>query len=138
VPIGDLIKVAFSGTYTYPEMKQLIKGHGGMVAYLGTHDLRVVEDRIEKKGDAEAKLIYEAMAYQIAKEIGAMSTVLFGEVDGIALTGGVAKSERFVELIKQRIAHLGPVFVFPGEEEMRALALGALRVLRGDETAKIY
>ena len=138
VPIGDLIKVAFSGTYTYPEMKQLIKGHGGMVAYLGTHDLRVVEDRIEKKNDAEAKLIYEAMAYQIAKEIGAMSTVLFGKVDAIALTGGVAKSERFVDLIKQRVSHLAPVFVFPGEEEMRALALGGLRVLRGEEQAKVY
>jgi len=138
VPIGDLIKVAFSGTYTYPEMKQLIKGHGGMVAYLGTHDLRVVEDRIEKKNDAEAKLIYEAMAYQVAKEIGAMSTVLFGEVDAIALTGGVAKSERFVDLIKKRVSHLAPVFVFPGEEEMKALALGALRVLRGEEKAKVY
>ena len=138
VPIGDLIKVAFSGTYTYPEMKQLIKGHGGMVAYLGTHDLRVVEDRIEKKNDTEAKLIYEAMAYQVAKEIGAMSTVLFGEVDAIALTGGVAKSERFVGLIKKRVSHLAPVFVFPGEEEMKALALGALRVLRGEEKAKVY
>ncbi len=138
VPIGDLIKVAFSGTYTYPEMKQLIKGHGGMVAYLGTHDLRVVEDRIEKKNDAQARLIYEAMAYQVAKEIGAMSTVLFGKVDAIALTGGVAKSERFVELIKKRVSHLAPVFVFPGEEEMKALAFGALRVLRGEEQAKTY
>ncbi len=138
VPVGDLVKVAFSGEYTYPEMKQLIKGHGGMVAYLGTNDLRVVEDRIAKENDAEAKLIYEAMAYQVAKEIGAMSTVLFGKVDAIALTGGVAKSERFVGLIKERVSHLAPVFVFPGEEEMKALALGGLRVLRGEERAKVY
>ncbi len=137
VPVGDLVKVAFSGTYTYQDMKKLIKGHGGMVAYLGTHDLRVVEDRIDR-GDQEAKLIFEAMAYQVAKEIGAMATVLFGKVDAIALTGGVAKSERFVNLIKERVSFIAPVFVFPGEEEMKALALGALRVLRKEEEAKIY
>jgi len=137
VPVGDLVKVAFSGTYTYQDMKKLIKGHGGMVAYLGTHDLRIVEDRIDK-GDNEAKLIFEAMAYQIAKEIGALATVLVGEVDAIALTGGVAKSKRFVELIKKRVSFIAPIFVFPGEEEMKALVLGALRVLRNEEEAKIY
>ncbi len=137
VPVGDLVKVAFSGTYTYQDMRKLIKGHGGIVAYLGTHDLRVVEDRIEK-GDNEARLIFEAMAYQVSKEIGALAAVLFGQVDAIALTGGVAKSKRFVDLIKKRVSFIAPVYIFPGEEEMRALVLGALRVLRKEEEAKIY
>ncbi len=137
VPVGDLVKVAFSGTYTYQDMRKLIKGHGGIVAYLGTHDLRVVEDRIEK-GDNEARLIFEAMAYQVSKEIGALATVLFGQVDAIALTGGVARSKRFVDLIKKRVSFIAPVYIFPGEEEMRALVLGALRVLRKEEEAKVY
>lgn len=137
VPVGDLVKVAFSGVYTLPEMKKLIKGLGGMVAYLGSHDMREVETWVEK-GDEKATLIFEAMAYQVAKEIGDMATVLKGKVDTIALTGGIAFSERFVGLIKERIGFIAPIYLSPGEQEMRALALGGLRVLRGDEKAKEY
>jgi butyrate kinase len=137
VPIGDLIRGCFTGEYTFPEMKKLVKGHGGMVAYLGTHDMRVVEKRIDE-GDEKAKLVFEAMAYQIAKEIGAMSTVLSGKVDAIVLTGGMANSNKLVELIRSRVEFIAPVSVFPGEQEMKALALGALRVLKGEEKAKTY
>lgn len=137
VPVGDLIKAAFSGEYTYPEMKKLIKGLGGMVAYLGSHDVQEIEKRIDK-GDEKAKMIYEAMAYQVCKEIGAAATVLMGKVDAIALTGGLAYSDRFVSLIKKRVEFIAPVYLFPGEQEMRALALGGLRVLLGQEEAKTY
>jgi butyrate kinase len=137
VPVGDLVKAAFSGEYTLPEMKKLIKGHGGMVAYLGSHDLRVIEERLKDR-DEQATLIYEAMAYQVSKEIGAAATVLEGKVDAIALTGGIAKSNQFVDLIKKRVAFIANVFVSPGEQEMLALALGGLRVLYGDEEAKVY
>lgn len=137
VPIGDLIKGCFSGEYTLSEMKKLVKGHGGMVAYLGTNDMRVVEERINE-GDQKAKLVFEAMAYQIAKEIGAMSTVIDGKVDAIVLTGGMANSKKLVDLIKTRVEFIAPVYNFPGEQEMKALALGALRVLNGEEKAKSY
>lgn len=137
VPVGDLVKTSFSGEYTLQEMRKLIKGHGGMVAYLGSHDLRVIEARIEK-GDEEAALIYEAMAYQVAKEIGAQATVLSGKVDAIGVTGGLAKSEKFSGLVQGRVEFIAPVYIFPGEQEMRALVLGALRVLRGEEPVRIY
>jgi butyrate kinase len=137
VPVGDLIKACFSGAYTLSEMKKLVKGHGGIVAYLGTNDMRVVEEKIAD-GDEKAKLVYQAMVYQIAKEIGAVSTVVHGKIDAIALTGGMARSEQFVKLIKERVEFISPVYVFPGEQEMRALAMGALRVLRGEEQAKSY
>ncbi len=137
VPVGDLVKAAFSGEYTLPEMKKLIKGLGGAVAYLGSHDMRAVEELVEE-GDAKATLIWEAMAYQVSKEIGAMATVLEGKVDAIALTGGIAYSKRFVALIEKRVGFIAPIFLFPGEQEMRALALGGLRVLTGEEKAKSY
>ena len=137
VPIGDLIRGCFTGEYTFPEMKKLVKGHGGMVAYLGTHDMRVVEKRIDE-GDQKAKIVFGAMAYQIAKEIGAMSTVICGKADAIVLTGGMAKSMKLVELVRERVEFIAPVFIYPGEQEMKALALGALRVLKGEESAKTY
>ena len=99
--------------------------------------MRIVEEMIDK-GDEKARVVYEAMAYQVAKEIGALATVVKGEVDAIVLTGGMAKSERFVHMITERVKFLAPVHVIPGEQEMRALALGALRVLKGEEKAKIY
>lgn len=137
VPVGDLIKAAFSGVYTLADMKKLVKGHGGMVAYLGTHDLRQVEKMIEK-GNKEAQLIFEAMAYQISKEIGVAATVLCGKVDAIALTGGLAHSQKFSDLIKERISFIAPIKMHPGEQEMEALALGALRILQGKEKLKEY
>ena len=137
VPVGDLIQVCYSGEYTMDEMKKLIQGHGGMVAYLGTQDMRTVEAEIEK-GKSEPKLVYEAMAYQVAKEIGALATVVNGKVDAIAITGGMANSKNFVKIIKDRVGFIAPVHVVPGEQEMRALAMGALRVLRHEEKVKIY
>jgi butyrate kinase len=141
IPVGDLIRVCYSGEYTHEEMEKLIKGHGGMVAYLGTQDLRAVENEI-KKGKEEtrlqARLVFEAMAYQVSKEIGALATVVGGKVDAITLTGGMAKSKQFVQLIRNRVEFIAPVIIIPGEQEMRALAMGALRVLKRQEKAKIY
>ncbi len=137
VPVGDLVKVCFSGEYTFAEMKKLIKGHGGVVAYLGTNDMRYVEEEV-KKGNEEFRKIYEGIAYQVAKEIGACAAVLEGEVDCICITGGLAFSDLMVNWITKRVKWIAPVLLFPGEEEMRALALGALRVLRGEEEAREY
>ncbi len=137
VPIGDLVKSCFSGEYTYADMKKLIKGHGGVVAYLGTNDMRHVEEEV-KAGNEEYQLIFEGIGYQVAKEIGACASVLEGRVDAVCLTGGLAYSEMMVKWIKDRVEWIAPFLIFPGEEEMKALALGALRVLREEETAKEY
>ncbi|MEK7248993.1 MAG: butyrate kinase, partial [Bacteroidota bacterium] len=110
---------------------------GGLVAYLGTNDLKEIERRIEQ-GESEAREVYEAMAYQIAKEIGAMATVLKGKVDAIVLTGGAAHSGMLTSWIEERVRFIAPVKTYAGEDEMAALAHGALRVLKGDEEAKTY
>ncbi len=137
LPIGDVMRMAYSGRYTYQEMFRLLTRRAGLVAHLGTNDAREVERRIAA-GDAHAKLIYEAMAYQIAKEIGLMATVLYGDVQAIALTGGLAHSQMLTDWIRARVAWIAPVLIFPGEYEMLAMAQGALRVLRGEEEAKEY
>lgn len=137
LPVGDIAKMSFSGQYTFNELKKKIRGKGGMTAYLGTNDGREVVKRIEQ-GDAEAKLVFEAMAYQIAKEIGAMATVLEGKVDAVVLTGGVAYSKYLTDYVTERVSFIAPVVIKPGEDEMEALNLGVLRVLEGKEQAKIY
>lgn len=137
VPVGDLVKMCYSGEYSQEEILKKIVGNGGLVAYLGTADLRKVEECIET-GDEEAYLIFRAMAYQVAKEIGACATVLKGQLDAIILTGGMAYSERFTRLISEHVSFIAPVKLYPGENELEALALGALRVLRGEEEAKDY
>lgn len=137
LPVGDLAKMCFSGKYTLDDIKKKIKGNGGIVAYLGTNDAREVETMIEE-GNEKAKLVYEAMAYQVAKEIGSCAAVLKGKVDAIVLTGGIAYSKMFVKWIEERISFIGEVKVYPGEDEMIALAQGALRVLNGEEEAKTY
>ena len=137
VPIGDLVKLCYSGEYTHADIKKMIKGKGGLVAYLGTNDGRIVEERIEQ-GDKEAELVYEAMAYQISKEIGSYATVLKGDVDAIILTGGIAYDKKFIQWIKESVEFLSKVIVYPGEDEMSALAEGGMRVLKGEEVAKIY
>ncbi|MEJ8555156.1 butyrate kinase [Tepidibacter sp. Z1-5] len=137
LPVGDLAKMCFSGKYTLDDIKKKIKGNGGIVAYLGTNDAREVEAMIEE-GNEKAKLIYQAMAYQVAKEIGACATVLKGKVDAIVLTGGIAYSKMMVEWIKERISFIGDIKVYAGEDEMTALAQGGLRVLKGEEEAKTY
>ncbi|CUU07287.1 butyrate kinase [Candidatus Kryptobacter tengchongensis] len=137
LPLQPFITLCFSGKYTEQEMRKLVMGKGGLVAYLGTNDASEIERRI-KEGDTYAREVYEAMAYQIAKEIGAMATVLKGDVDAVVLTGGLANSKMLVDWITERVSFIAPVIVFPGEDEMRALAMGALRVLRGEEKAKEY
>ncbi|MFL6555001.1 MAG: butyrate kinase, partial [Bacillus sp. (in: firmicutes)] len=137
VPVGDLVALCYSGEFYRDEVMKMLVGQGGLVGYLGTNDAVKVEQRIAA-GDKEAKLIYDAMAYQVAKEIGAASTVLFGKVDAIVLTGGLAYGQGFVKAITERISWIADVIVHPGENELQALAEGALRVLRGEEEEKIY
>lgn len=137
LPVGDLIKMCFSGEYSQDDIKKKIKGSGGLVGYLNTNDVRDVEARIEDN-DKEAKLIYEAMAYQISKEIGACAVVLKGKVDAILLTGGIAYSNKFTNIIKESVEFISNVKVYPGEDEMIALAQGGLRVLRNEEKPKEY
>ncbi|MCX7828053.1 MAG: butyrate kinase [Thermanaerothrix sp.] len=138
LPLTQLIDLCYSGKYTLDQMKKKIKGSGGMVDYLGTNDGMEVSRRIEQ-GDKEALLIYKAMAYQTAKWIGKMAAVLKGQVDGIVLTGGLAyDNDYMVPWIKEMVEFIAQVFVFPGGDEERALAMGGLRVLRGEETPKVY
>lgn len=136
LPVGDVVRMCFSGRYTKEELKKNFIGRGGLVAYLGTNDLRKALEMARK--DKYASLVVRAMAYQIAKEIGGMCAILKGEVDVIVLTGGMSYSSEFVQMIKEYIYKFAPIFVLPGEFEMEALALGALRVLRGEEQAKIW
>jgi len=137
VPVGQLVELCFSGKYTEDELKKRLVGKGGVVAYLGTNDMRRVEKEF-LSGDEKIKLIYSAMAYQVAKEIGVCATVLKGKVHRIVLTGGLAYDNHFVGLIRERVEWIAGISVYPGEEEMKSLAMGALRVLRGEEKAKIY
>jgi butyrate kinase len=136
LPVGDVVKLCYSGQYTKEQMKKMFVGKGGLVAYLGTNDLREAFKMAES--DPKALEVIEAMAYQIAQEIGAMCVTLKGEVDAIVLTGGMAYSERFVDMIKSYIFKFAPIFVVPGEMEMEALAYGALRVLTGVEEPKTW
>ncbi|NOX46803.1 MAG: butyrate kinase [Chlorobi bacterium] len=137
LPVGDLVRLCFSGEYSQKQIMKMIKGEGGMAAYLGTNSAYDVEKRAAS-GDMEAKQVLEAMAYQVAKEVGAMGTVLRGEVDGILITGGVANSKWFVNLIVERVHKIAPTHVYPGEDEMRALAFNGLRIIRGEADLKVY
>ena len=137
LPTQELLQLAFSGEYSLKELQTMTLKAGGMVSYVGTDDIREVETRIEI-GDQEAELALDAMAYQIAKEIGAMATVLNGHLDAILLTGGLAGSALLMDKVKTRVEFLAPVEVLPAVEEMRALVLGGLRVLRGEEAAELY
>lgn len=137
LPALKLAKLCYSGDFTHAEVKKKIKGGGGLVAYLGTNDGREVAERIDA-GDEQAQRIYEAMAYQVAKEVGAMAAVLEGQVDAVILTGGLAHDERFCGWIEKRVSFIAPVQRYPGEDEMKALAEGAIRVLSGAETAQLY
>ncbi|MDQ0166854.1 butyrate kinase [Bacillus horti] len=137
VPVGDLVALCYSGQFYSKEMVRKLVGLGGLVGYLGTNDARDVESMIAE-GNEEAKLVYEAMAYQVAKEIGAYSVVLKGKIDAIILTGGLAYGDSFIQMIKERIEWLGQVIVMPGENELQALVEGGLRVLRGEEQEQLY
>lgn len=137
LPLQQFITLCFSGTYSEEQVRALVRSRGGLVAYLGTNDLREVERRIAA-GDTEAAHVYEAMAYQISKEIGAMATVLHGDVDAIVLTGGGANSTMLTTWIEERVGFIASVKIYPGEDEMTALAEGVLRVLRNEEEARTY
>jgi butyrate kinase len=137
LPSFSLAEVCFSGRFERDEILRRMVGQGGLVAYLGTNKITEVERRIEE-GDEEASLVYEAMAYQIAKEIGGMATVLSGKVDRIILTGGCAHSDLLTRWIEERVSFIAPVSIYPGNDELTALAAAAFRVLRGEEKEKAY
>ena len=137
LPVGELVAMCFSGKYTIDEVQKMINGQGGLVAHLGTNDIREVEKRIAD-GDAVATLVFEAMALQVAKEIGRCAAVLKGKVDAVVLTGGLAYSDKLCGRIASMVSFIAPVLCYPGEDEMEALAHGALRVLRGEEAAQEY
>ena len=137
VPVIDAVRLAYSGKYTEKEFTKMLIGQGGLCAHLGTNNAYEVEQRV-KKGDEHATLIYEAMAYQISKFIGSMAVVLKGNVDGILITGGIAYDKWFVEKLKEFSGWVGPFFIYPGENEMEALAMNALRVIQGEVAVKEY
>lgn len=137
LPVGDMIKLCYSGKYTYNEVKKMLTGNGGIVSYLKTNDAREVCERIDS-GDKYAELIYNAMAYQVSKEVGACAAVLKGKIDGILLTGGIAYDKLFTSWVEERVKFIADVTIYPGEDELTALAEGGLRVLRGEEVAKVY
>jgi butyrate kinase len=135
LPVQELIKLCFSGTYNAKQLDRMVFGEGGLFAYLGTRNLREVECRMDA-GDAEARVVLDAMIYQIAKEAGAMAAVLEGKIDALLLTGGMAHSERLVGSLRAYLGWIAPITVYPGEDELRALADGVFRVLDGIEEPK--
>jgi butyrate kinase len=137
VPGTAIVKMCFSGKYTEREMYDYFTKNGGIVDHLGTSDVREILERI-KKGDTYAKLVYDAMIYQIGKYIGAYATVLKGQVDAILLTGGIANDQYLVDGVTGMVKYIAPVKVYAGEFEMEALASGAIRVLAGLEKTKTY
>ncbi len=137
VPSGALIKMCFSGAYTEKEVYGKIVGNGGFNAYLGTNDMRNVT-KMANEGDAHAAEVKEAFLYQVAKDIGSMACVLEGRVDQIIVTGGIAYGEDVVANLKEKAGWIAPFTVYPGEDELLALAQGGLRVMNGEEEAMIY
>lgn len=137
LPAGQLIDLCFSGQLTKSELKKRISGRAGLTAHLGTTDVPAILKSIEE-GDKKAELVIDAMIYNVAKAIGAASVVLYGKIDAILLTGGIAYSDYIVSRLRKRISFLAPVEVYPGENEMEALALNALGALRGELAVQIY
>lgn len=137
VPVGELVKMCFSGNYTEKEVYSKLCGKGGLVSLLNTNDMRDALKAMDE-GDKKAELVYNAFIYQVAKEIGAMATVLEGKVDRIILTGGISYSDVVVNSIRERVGFISEITVYPGEDELLALAQGAIRVLDGEEEAKAY
>jgi butyrate kinase len=135
LPVMQWVDLCFSGKYTQKQVEGLLFRDGGLYSYLGTKDLPEVERRIAG-GEAKAKTVFDAMAYQIAKEIGAMATVLHGRVNAVLFTGGMAHSQRLVSALAESVSWIAPITVYPGEDELQALMEGALRVLRQEEQSK--
>ena len=137
LPVGALIELCFSGKYTRNEIHSMVFGQGGLVAYLGTNDAREVEIAVNH-GDEKAAFYLEAMAYQVSKSIGEMATVLKGKIDGILITGGIAYDRRLMAQIRERVEFIAPVSVYPGQDELKSLAMNALMVARGEVEAIVY
>jgi len=137
VPSGELAQFCFSGQYTSQEMYKLLTSRSGLVAHLGTQSVIEVEQRIEA-GDAKAKLVLDAMSYNIAKEIGQMAVALCGEVDAVLLTGGIAHCRLVTDEIERLCRFIAPIRVYPGENELEALAANALAVLKGEREVRVY
>ncbi len=135
LPAGQLAKLCFSGQYTYDEVKKIINGKGGLVGYTGSNDAYELEMKAIA-GDQEAKLLQDAMSYGIGKWIGTMVAVLKGKVDAIILTGGIANNPFVVDYVKDMVSYAAPVIVYPGEDEMAALAMNGLLVMKGEITTK--
>ncbi|HIR00401.1 MAG TPA: butyrate kinase [Candidatus Scybalocola faecavium] len=137
LPLFQVIDMMCSGKYDHKSAMKLVKSQGGLVAHLGTNDTRDVQRMIDE-GDEHAKFIYEAMAMNVARNIAKEAPVVNGKVEAIVLTGGIAYSELFTSMVKERVEFIAPVVIYPGENEMESLALGGLRVLRGEEKAKTF
>lgn len=137
LPAGQLIDLCNSGRFTRDELKKRISGSAGLTAHLGTTDVQVIVKRIEE-GDTHAELVLDAMIYQIARSVGASATVLYGKIDAILLTGGMAHSDYIISRLKERISFLAPIYVYPGEDELEALALNALGALREELPIQVY
>ena len=137
LPAADLIRLCYSGKYTEKQLLKRIAGQAGLTAHLGTNNMREILQRI-KDGNEHAQLLVDAMLYHTAKQIASEAAVLCGQIDAILLTGGMAHSDYIVSELRRRIGFLAPVYTFPGEDEMEALALNALAVLQGKRQAKIY
>ncbi len=137
LPVGQVIELCFSGDYSKEQIRRMVIGEGGFVAYLGTNDALEVEKRA-KKGDKKAIEVQKALFYQVAKMIGEMAVVLEGKVDGILLTGGLAYNKELEKYIQQKTGFISRVYTYPGEDELQALALNALRVARNETQAKEY
>jgi butyrate kinase len=137
LPSGQLADLCFSGKYSHSEVKSMITGKGGMVAYLGTNNFIEV-CKMAESGDSRAILIRDSVSYQIGKEIGAMASVLHGHVDAIILTGGLAHQETNITSIKSMVEFIAPVVIYPGEDEMKALAFNGLLALDGKIEIKTY
>ncbi len=137
VATHTLIDLCFSGEYTQKQMHRFITGGGGFVAHLGTNSVIEVMNRVEA-GDEHAKLIVDAFCYNVSKDIGSLATVVQGKVDGVILTGGIAHSDYITSCISERCGFIAPVYIYPGENELKSLASNALSVLRGEVEAKVY
>jgi len=137
LPIGDLLDLAYSGEYTKKELQAKLSKNSGYMGYLGTDSDIEVEKKVNE-GDKKFTLIYNALIYQLAKEIGGYATALKGKIDAIFLTGGLAYNPNTEKLIKDYCSYIAPIYVFPGENEMEALSQGGIRVLKGEEEAMEY
>lgn len=137
LPVGDLIRLCFSGKFTEAQLLKRIAGKSGMIALLGTNDMREIECRINE-GDEKAKLYTDAMVWHTAKAIASEGAVLCGKVDAIILTGGLAHCKYITDGLQARLDWMAPVYLYPGQDEMQALALNTLHVLRGEWQAKKY